>query len=274
MNQNGSTQNLKLHFQRFEFKYSLTADQATTIKKKIAPYIVTDRFARDTQHGAYEVRSLYYDSPGFYYYHEKMDGVKKRKKIRLRTYKNNGRLEPYVFFEIKRKYDAVILKDRFVMSLDDYRALLRDDDFYDTQAVRDKNRREIIEEFEWEAHVRSITPKMLVVYDREPYLGRYNANFRVTFDSNIRAIENDNLFYSGDDFFDVSGGATVMELKFTGTLPFYVYQVIKEFNLERWPYSKYCNAVDACDSMSAIKMPPSAGTAESIENFSTALAVA
>ena len=255
MNQNGNTQNLKLHFQRFEFKYILNKEQEAAIKKRIAPYVVPDPFTRATRNGLYEVRSLYYDSPGFYYYHEKIDGVKKRKKVRLRTYRNNGEYEPYAFFEIKRKYDAVILKDRFIMSVADYRKLIENDDFHDTESSQDQNRKDIIKEFEWEAHLRSIVPKVLVVYDREPYLGRYNANFRVTFDTNIRAIENDNLFYPGNDFVEVCPRIGVMELKFTGTLPFYVYEVIKEFNLERFPYSKYCNAVEACGSLSAVKVP-------------------
>ncbi|OGH59388.1 MAG: hypothetical protein A2725_00995 [Candidatus Magasanikbacteria bacterium RIFCSPHIGHO2_01_FULL_33_34] len=251
--------NPKLHFQRFEFKYLITFDLELEIKKRIAPYIKKDSFVEKNKNGMYEVISLYYDSPGFFYYKEKIDGVLKRKKIRLRTYRNDGEFMKYSFFEIKRRHDTVILKDRFLMSRDDYDKLIKNDDFHSTVAIRDQNRKNIIKEFEWEQHLRSIGPKVLINYDREPYLGRYNDNFRITFDKNIKAVQNDNLFYEGNDFEDVSGNNTVMEVKFNGSLPHYVSEVIREFDLERISYSKYCKAIEASGSLSAYEFPQTKG---------------
>lgn len=259
--------NPKLHFQRFEFKYLITSDLEREIKKRIAPYVQKDPFVVDNKDGMYEVISLYYDSPKFYYYHQKIDGILKRKKVRLRTYRNNGQFTQYAFFEIKRKHDMVVLKDRFVMSKEDYNKLIKNDDFHSTAAIRDQNRKNIIKEFEWEQHLRSIIPKILVTYDREPYLGKYNENFRITFDKNIKAMQNDNLFYNGNDMLDVSGIYTVMEVKFNGTLPFYISEVIKEFNLERIAYSKYCNGIDTCGSLSAFDFGKSIGILQAKENM-------
>jgi hypothetical protein len=252
-------ENPKLHFQRFEFKYLITSDIEKEIKRRIKPYIKLDKFVENNSDKTYEVISLYYDSPVFYYYQQKVDGVLRRKKIRLRTYRNNGQFSKYAFFEIKRRHDTVILKDRFLMSRDDYEKLLQNDDFHSTAAIRDQNRKEIIKEFEWEQHLRSIVPKLLVTYDREPYLGAYNENFRITFDKNIKAIQNDNLFYVGNDMSDVSGIHTVMELKFNGTMPRYIDEVIKEFDLQRVSYSKYCNGVEADGALSAFNFPEITG---------------
>lgn len=259
--------NPKLHFQRFEFKYLITQEIEEEIRKRIAPYVKSDPFVEGSSDGMYEVFSLYYDNPSFYYYQQKMDGVQRRKKVRLRTYRNKGQFTPYAFFELKRKHDAVVLKDRFVMSQEDYQKLIENEDFYSTEAIRDQNRKNIIEEFEWEKHLRSISPKILIMYEREPYVGMYNENFRITFDKNIRAIENDNLFYNGNDAWDVSGKYIVMEVKFNGSLPFYVDQVIKEFDLQRVSFSKYCNGVDACGSLSVRDLPRSAGLIQAREMF-------
>jgi hypothetical protein len=245
----------KLHFQRFEFKYLITQDQEQQIKKHITKYVRADDFAAQTAGGEYEVISLYYDSPGFYYYKQKVDGAKKRKKIRLRSYRNAGVGVPYCFFEIKRKYNVVILKDRFYMSQSDCEKLIENDDFHSTEAIRDQHRKNIIKEFEWEQHLRSITPKVLIAYTREPFLGKLNENFRVTFDKKIKAVETDNLFYKGNDWYDVSGDMTVMELKFNGSLPFYVRDVIQSLNLSHLSYSKYCEGVDACGSLSVYEQP-------------------
>lgn len=249
------TMNPKLHFRRFEFKYLVTQEEEAEIKKYIQRYVELDPYARATPQGKYEVWSLYYDSPFFYHYWEKVDGALQRKKIRLRTYKNAGEFVPYVFFEIKRKSDAIVLKDRFLLSYDDYSHLVHDEDFDGTRGVRSDDELKVIEEFERERSLRSIAPKMLVVYEREPYQGKYNVHFRITFDKNIRAMENDNLFYTGNDFMDVSGNWTVMELKYNGTLPFYINEVIKRFNLNRIAYSKYTGGVDANGSLSVFQPP-------------------
>ena len=239
-------QMMKLHFQRFEFKYLIDSDTERDLKQYIKPYVITDPFAENTKNGSYQVVSLYYDNPFFYYYHEKNDGVKKRKKVRIRTYRNDGIWCPYCFFEIKRKYDAIILKDRFSFSFENYAQLIKENSWDGVLfPAPDAGREKTIEEFEYESKRLSISPRILVVYDREPYLGRYNKNFRVTFDKNIRAMENDNLFYEGDDMNGISPEMTVMEIKFTGTLPDYMGKVIKMFNLERSAFSKYCHGVDA-----------------------------
>lgn len=259
--------NPKLHFQRFEFKYLLTPDLESEIKKRILPYIKKDSFGAENKTGMYEVISLYYDSPGFYYYQEKIDGVLRRKKIRLRAYRNDGKFIPYAFFEIKRRHDTVILKDRFLLNMEDYEKLMKNDDFHSTAAIRDQNRKNIIEEFEWEQHLRSIGPKVLINYDREPYLGAYNDNFRITFDKNIKAMQNDNLFYAGKDFEDVSGIYTIMEIKFNGSLPHYVSEVIKEFDLQRISYSKYCNAIESTGCLSAYEFPQTRGILQAREKI-------
>lgn len=247
--------NAKLHFRRFEFKYLLNCRQEILIKKYLAPYISKDSFAGQTKRGSYDVVSLYYDSPRFYHYFAKFDGIKKRKKIRLRTYVNDGRFIPDIFFEIKRKDDVIISKDRFVMRADDYRQLLQTNSLAHNHSDKDKNRTKIIEEFEIEGALRAIVPKLLVVYEREPYFGKYNRGVRITFDKNLRAMENDNLYYQGPKFTDILGQNTIMELKFNGALPPYIQKVIKIFNLERVPYSKYGNGLDGCGTLSYKTFP-------------------
>ena len=238
-----------LHFRRFEFKYLLNKAEESRIKSYLARYMVPDPQAHKT--GSYEVVSLYFDSPAFYYYHEKTDGIKKRKKIRLRTYRTENAFSHDVFFEIKRKIDAVVLKDRFSFDRGRYVSFMEQWNLTGVPHLNDdKNVSKILHEFDWERRLRSISPKILVAYEREPFLGKYNQHVRITFDRAIRAREDDNLFYAGDEWEDVSRGKTVMEIKFTGLLPFYITKVIHLFNLERVAFSKYCNSVDACGSLS------------------------
>lgn len=241
-----SPPNPRLHFRRFEFKYLLAPGQAEKVKAYLSNYLSRDPFIAERGQERYEVLSLYYDTPFYYYYYEKIDGVKKRKKIRLRTYRTNGSLSPYVFFEIKRKDDVVITKDRFLLSADDYQALRSNHNFNHLKETTDENRQALIGEFAKERARRAIQPILLVVYEREPYLGKLNPNLRLTFDTNLRAAEDDDLLSAGDGLLDVLGGQVIMELKFNGTLPGYIHNVIRFFNLERLAYSKYCRGLERC----------------------------
>ena len=243
----------KLRFQRFEFKYVLDPDQFKAIRKYLRQYLEPDDFVRKSKQEFYEVVSLYYDSPRFFYFWEKIDGRRKRKKIRLRTYKNDGKWAPISFFEIKRKVDMVIFKDRFVLSPEDLSCFEKEGALFNINNI-DKHKKDIVDEFHFERGIHSLSPKLLVVYNREPYLGKYNTNVRVTFDYSIRARESAYLGYDDDHFNDVSGDRVIMELKFRGSLPFYIERVIKEHNLGRVPYSKYCEGLEASYSLPMITM--------------------
>lgn len=236
----------KLHFQRLEFKYILDANQFKEIRGLLSKYVELDNFVGNTKHGFYEVLSLYYDSPRFYSYWEKIDGAKKRRKIRLRTYRADGVLSNNIFFEIKRKHNSVVLKDRFVLSENDYDNLIKRGDFFDSDSMNDSNRSDILEEFHYLKGRRFLAPKILISYNREPYLGKFNKNVRITFDYAIKAKQCKHLLNDKNNFIDLSGAKVIMEIKFKGALPFYIENIIKAYNLNRVPYSKYCEGVEVC----------------------------
>lgn len=236
---------MKLHFQRFEFKYLLSFEEFREIRKYLDRYVVSDGFAKQSAGGFYEVISLYYDSPKFYYYHEKMDGVRNRKKIRLRTYMVNGSFTGRLFLEIKRKFDVVILKDRCMLDSVSYNRLMKYGSIFTPQIFLNTNETAVVQEFDVERLRRSLSPQILVRYRREPYLGRFNKNFRVTFDYDIRARESMDIF-AGECDHSVLADGVVMEIKFNGRLPRYIREIIEKYNLQRVAYSKYCKAAEAC----------------------------
>jgi len=212
-----------------------------------------DGFAKDSAQGFYKVVSLYYDSPTFYYYHQKIDGTRNRKKFRLRTYCVDGSFAKPIFFEIKRKFDSVILKDRFLLDMPLYEDFIKDGRFAGMES-RGGNSTHVAEEYEETAARRSLGPKVLITYRREPYLGAFNKNFRITFDYDIKACEGTSLFEKKCDT-PVLADGVIMEIKFNGRLPHYIKEIIDGYNLERVAYSKYCHAVEACYALPYIAAP-------------------
>ena len=83
-------------------------------------------------------------------------------------------------------------------------------------------------------------PKVIVEYDREPYICR-NGNVRVTFDTNIRSSN------CVDDFFEkkifarpvMPSGYHLMEVKYDEFLPDYIYNGLQMENLQQATFSKY-----------------------------------
>lgn len=234
-----------LHFQRFEFKYVLDVEQYHKICARIQKYMALDPFVEKQGVGSYEVASLYFDSPKFYAYWEKIDGARKRKKMRLRTYRSGDTVADYSFFEIKRKFDAVVLKNRVMVDSDEYRSLMETGSFMGTDLYIKEH--DVVEEFEYERCLRYLEPKVLILYKRDPYVGMYDSRVRVTFDYNIKAKRAEELFLDFDapDFLDVSENKVIMELKFNDRLPPYIASIIQEYGLGRVPYSKYCESIES-----------------------------
>ena len=256
MNEKISETVSKLHFQRFEFKYLVDVEQYEIIKRRLQKYLNHDPFVASNDSQSYDVISLYFDSPKFYSYWEKIDGARKRKKIRLRTYKVGKKVESYSYLEIKRKFDAVVLKDRCLIDRELYQHLDQSGGFFGLEDKFDEPAQKLISEFEYERCFHAMEPKVLVVYKREPYVGHHNNQLRVTFDYNIKAYETSKLYHDYDTcpFKDVSKSVVVMEVKFNGTLPPYIADIIREYSLLRVPYSKYCESLESIYTMSLLQM--------------------
>ncbi|MEU3120556.1 VTC domain-containing protein, partial [Streptomyces albidoflavus] len=102
----------RLHaFNRFELKYLVPVEQAAQIRDELA-----ERMERDAHSpvGGYGVWSLYYDTPQLRFYWEKIEGLKFRRKLRIRHY---GDLDGVtdaspVCVEIKQRVNRVTQKRR------------------------------------------------------------------------------------------------------------------------------------------------------------------
>lgn len=102
-------------FTRFELKYIFNLKQTERFKSALRGYLAPDNHGNNS--GAYALASLYYDFPGLRCYHEKVDGVKFRRKLRIRLYEIGEVLtdESPVFLEIKQRIDLVTQKRRIIM---------------------------------------------------------------------------------------------------------------------------------------------------------------
>ncbi len=183
----------------------------------------------------YMVRSLYFDTLGDIDFHEKMDGVKNRKKIRLRVYDPHASV---AYLEIKQKDGQYQSKRSLEMKREDalelinknYDVLLKyDDDFARLcySVMKSEN----------------YIPKTVVEYKRKAYIAKEN-NIRLTFDSDIVASEmNFNIFDDKLLLYPVFPKENVVfEVKYNGFLLSYIKDLINNINRSELSVSKYCLA--------------------------------
>ncbi len=231
---------------RYELKYALPLSFMEEVRTITRPYVQHDRHCAEMPNEHYTVRSVYYDTDDLLFYFEKMDSVRIRKKLRVRTYNGPEDMAP-AFLEIKRKYGRRGFKERVRLPITDIDNALNSKDAAEIVAGRSFKERKALDRFRFNMRTRHLRPVVLVTYEREAFVGRDNERVRVTFDQNIRSLINPTL----EQIFEDVGLRVfedelfVLELKFDGMMPRWMTQLIRLLNLRSHPYSKYCHGIDA-----------------------------
>jgi len=212
-----------------------------TLREEFLPYLDYDQYSESMPGKEYTVRSVYYDTFNLQCYHEKANGIKERKKYRIRGY-NNGGSGDKVFLEIKRKNNEFISKDRALIALHqvnpflENKILFSDESDYKNAALK----------WQYHFHIESLSPTMLVVYDREAYQCKFGSGLRITFDKNLRSTattEVGNLFSEPEWKYSLKDNF-VLEVKFPDRLPAWLIKLLMKHNLQRTSVSKYLHSVE------------------------------
>jgi hypothetical protein len=242
------TDNVIRRFNRFELKYLLPVDAAERFKQELAAYLIPDRCGDGV--GSYAVSNLYYDSPDYRCYWEKMDGIKFRRKLRIRHYETQDELTPDtdVFVEVKQRLDRVTQKRRVLLP---YRDALRLCNAREIPDCRPQDH-PVVEEIMvmvWQSDLR---PSGVVRYRRQAFIGTdYDIGLRVTFDTNMRYRTSDLCLDSQQrGRFFLPPELTVMEIKVDERIPYWLTEMVARHNFRLERISKYCLSLEAAERVS------------------------
>ena len=164
----------KLHFQRYEFKYHIPIQFADKLIPALLNHMDFDPYVKGNKDNAYEVHSIYLDSPHLKNYHEKIEGELFRKKLRIRSYTKNVKKDTPVFIEIKRKYNMVIIKDRITTSHSNAVKLVEENIVRKIPKIGEEA---VLNEFIQDKLMGAMKPKVLVSYKRKPLIGLVEPRF-------------------------------------------------------------------------------------------------
>lgn len=232
---------------RRELKYFIQPELIQKVKSIISPFIKPDPYARNRVNNTYTIRSIYFDTKHFDFYHEKMDGLKIRKKIRVRFY-NDYIPDGSAFLEIKRRYDNLIVKERTKVPLNQLDQICIQKENPNGHLKKNNNAAVVLSKFLYNLTKLNLEPSILVTYEREAYVGLLDDTVRVTFDKDVRVSHSPKLteLFADDGLEYITNGRCILELKFNGFMPKWMRTLVAELNIRKQSISKYCMGVDAC----------------------------
>lgn len=228
---------MKTHFKRYEIKYIIPTNISDRLLPQLLNYMQYDPYMKGDY---YEVISLYFDTLSLQFYHDKIDGLKDRRKFRFRTYSRDG--SSNIFLEIKRKTDSIILKDRIVLKKGFLDGLLVRHDITKDYIV--KGSAKVLDEYTAFDQAFGLVPQTLVAYKRKALHSKFDDRFRVTFDYDITCYDAKHGYFGQKN--QITYKELVLELKFNNYLPKWFHTFIEMYQLERRAFSKYCTAIDKC----------------------------
>jgi len=241
---------------RLEYKFLVRNEFLGKLRRKILPFVEMDQNVKEDVRNEYTVRSIYFDSSKFNFYHEKIDGIKIRKKLRIRGYdsKNDNNL---VFLEIKNKYDNFIGKNRAPIQYHDLKNLLKTKSV-ETYSLTNNGYANSVKDGEKFFHhiLRDdLKPTILIVYEREAFFSKFDKSLRITFDKNLRYYDKPKMksLYKDDDLEIATPSHFVFEVKFDNGYPKWLQEIIQEFGLIRRSVSKYTICIDSSNRIDPLR---------------------
>jgi len=234
---------------RLEYKYLVPVAKLDALRSAIRPYVKYDKYSLVRPEHEYTIRSVYFDTPNMSCYEEKIDGIKVRKKYRIRGYNELSENE-IIFLEIKRKYKNFISKNRAPLQNKNLENLFqsRDIDKYILPFGPNNKAKNDAQRFLFHYYRHNLSPKILVVYEREAFYCSFDEGVRITFDKNLRSapFTYHNKLTNGYQLRPAIKNYFILELKFDRGLPLWAKRTIARFGPIRLALSKYTICLDSC----------------------------
>lgn len=229
----GTTEPLRL---RHEVKHQLSPQEDLVLTSRLQKLFPRDGHAGPD--GSYRVTSLYFDTPYDSALREKLDGVNRREKFRLRYY---GTDLSFLRLEKKYKVNGLCGKRSARLTREQAERLLDGD----ARFLLDTGDALLLELYS-KIQGQGLRPKTIVRYDREAFLYA-PGNVRITLDRDIRTgLGSVDFLNPGVFCVRAAGPGTVLEVKYDAFLPEIVRMAVQVPGRRAAACSKYalCRRLD------------------------------
>lgn len=215
---------------RHEYKQFINFSDSLALSSRLRAVMKYDKNVNCS--GRYKVKSLYFDNFDDKALREKIIGVSRREKFRIRYYDDNL---DFIRLEKKSKIKNLCNKQSEKISLAQCERLLKGD-----YTWLKYSKKPLLIEFYSKILSEGLRPKTIVEYTREPFIYE-TGNVRVTIDSNIRTGGHSTNFLSSSNptFAVLPMSLAILELKFDEFIPIFIRDIIKMDHNKQVSFSKY-----------------------------------
>ena len=213
---------------RHEWKHEINVSDMIALRQRLRAVASADAH---TINGRYQIRSLYFDDPADTALREKLDGVSRREKFRIRYYNQDTSV---IHLEKKSKLAGLGNKQTTALTAAQAQAIADGDIGWMTGSGD-----ALLLELYAKMRGGGLRPKTIVDYTREPFV--YGpGNVRVTLDYDIRTGPNCTDFLNPDCVTIPAGNAPViLEVKWDGFLPDIIRDAVRLNGRRAGAFSKY-----------------------------------
>ena len=212
---------------RHEWKHEISYLDLLTLRQRLRAVAQADPHAVD---GKYLIRSLYFDTPSDRALREKLDGVSRREKFRIRYYNGDTSV---IHLEKKSKLGGLGNKQSAPLSVPETSALLQGGLSWMTDSGRP-----LVRELYSKIRTQQLRPRTIVEYTREPYVCPAG-NVRVTLDYDIRIGLSCEDFLNPGITIPAGDAPIILEVKWDSFLPSVIRDAIQLEGRHTSSFSKY-----------------------------------
>ena len=226
---------------RHEWKHEISYADLLTIRQRMRAVARPDPHAAD---GRYYIRSLYFDNLDDKALREKIDGVNRREKWRIRYYN----LDPHsvIHLEKKSRLNGLGTKYTADLSYEEAQKIVDGDIEWmmpgtgvRADGSHRPDERPLLKELYCKMRYQGMRPKTIVDYTREPFIYR-PGNVRVTFDYDIRTgLRSKDFLNPGCVTIPAGDAPILMEVKWDAFLPSIIRDIVQTPGRHATAFSKY-----------------------------------
>ncbi len=213
---------------RHECKHEIGTADMLALRQRLSAVASADSHS---ENGRYEIRSLYFDNLYDKALLEKLNGINKREKFRIRLYNGNS---DFIRLEKKSKINGLCSKESEPLTKEEAQRLVNGD--YDFLAESGKA---LFAELYSKMKGEGIAPRTIVDYTREAFVFPAG-NVRVTLDYNIRTgLDSTDFLNPECVMVPVPDNPIILEVKWDEFLPSVILDIVQLDTTRTTAFSKY-----------------------------------